>query len=67
LPDNSKLLYIASRLAVINADPGLYAKETLINKEILDELDISLSDMNQSLEHCNEQAMELLATFPIQG
>jgi HD-like signal output (HDOD) protein len=67
IPDNSKLLYIASRLAVINADPGLYAKEALIHKAILDDLGIDLSDMNQSLEYCNEKAMELLATFPIQG
>lgn len=67
LPDNSKLLYVASRLAVINADPGLYAKEALIHKAILDDLGIESSDMSQSLEYCNEQAMELLATFPIQG
>jgi predicted heme/steroid binding protein len=33
----------------------------------LDDLGIDSSDMSQSLEYCNEQAMELLATFPIQG
>ena len=48
----SQLLYIASRLAVINAEPGVYTKEALIN---------------QSLEYCNLQEMELLATLPIQG
>ena len=67
LPANSKLLYIASRLAVINAEPGVYTKEALIHQDILDDLGISLDEINQSLEYCNLQAMELLATFPIQG
>ncbi|AQS37865.1 putative signal transduction protein [Shewanella psychrophila] len=64
---NSKLLYIASRIAVINAEPGVYTKEALINQGILDDLAISLDEINQSLEYCNLQAMELLSTFPIQG
>lgn len=67
LPDNSKLLYIASRLAVINAEPGVYAKEALINPDILDDLGISLDEINESLEYCNLQGIQLLATFPIQG
>ncbi|QFU24161.1 HDOD domain-containing protein [Shewanella eurypsychrophilus] len=67
LSANSQLLYIASRLAVINAEPGIYTKEELINQVILDDLGISLDELNQSLEYCNLQAMELLATFPIQG
>ncbi|WP_076410459.1 HDOD domain-containing protein [Shewanella sp. UCD-KL12] len=67
LPANSKLLYMASRLAVINAEPGMFTKEALINQAVLVELDISLDEINESLEYCNLQAMELLATFPIQG
>lgn len=67
LPDNSKLLYIASRLAVINAEPGLYAKEELVNPDILDDLGIGLDEVNESLEYCNLQGIQLLATFPIQG
>ncbi|WP_394147284.1 HDOD domain-containing protein [Shewanella atlantica] len=67
LPENSKLLYIASRLAVINAEPGIYTKEALINADILDDMGISLDELNESLQYCNLQAMELLATFPIQG
>ena len=35
-----QLLYIASRLAVINAEPGVYTKEALINQLILDDLGI---------------------------
>ncbi len=64
---NSKLLHIASRIAVINAEPGVFSKEALLNQGILDELDISFEEINESLEYCNLQAMELLATFPIQG
>ena len=66
LSANSQLLYVASRLAVINAQPGLYAKEELIHQDLLDSLPVSMDELNQALDFCNEQAMELLATFPIQ-
>ncbi len=62
---NAKLLYIASRLAVINAEPGIYHLD-LIDSSILDDLDISGEDLKESLAYCNQQAMELLAAFPIQ-
>ena len=61
----SNLLYVASRLAVFNSHPGLYSKKTIVGQHILDSLGLTEEDIDGAIEHCNEQAMELLAAFPI--
>ena len=62
---NIYLLYLASRLAILNAHPGLYNKRTFIGSHILDELEISDEEIDECLNFCNEKAVELLAAFPI--
>ncbi|REL37470.1 HDOD domain-containing protein [Thalassotalea euphylliae] len=61
----SNLLYVASRLAVYNSHPGLYSKKTIVGQHILDSLGLTEEDIDAAIEHCNEQALELLAAFPI--
>lgn len=66
LAEDSSILYIASRLAVMNADPSIYAKQQIIDPAVLKKLGLTKQDLKDALAYCNEQAMELLATFPIQ-
>ena len=65
LSANINLLYVASRLAVLNAHPGMYKKKTFIGRHVLDDLDISPEDVDDCLNYCNEKAVELLTAFPI--
>lgn len=61
----SNLLYVASRLAVLNSHPGMYSKKTFIGAHVLEDLGLTHEDVDSALEHCNIKAMELLAAFPI--
>ena len=61
----SNLLYVASRLAILNAHPGIYSKKTFVGQHILDDLNISADDIDSALEYCDAKAMELISAFPI--
>lgn len=61
----AQLLFVASRLAIINSHPGMYSKKSFIDAQVLDSLDITADDIDSALEHCNVKALELLAAFPI--
>lgn len=61
----AKLLFVASRLAIINSHPGMYSKKTFIDADVLESLGITSEDIDNALEHCNIKALELLAAFPI--
>ncbi|NMP32031.1 HDOD domain-containing protein [Thalassotalea sp. M1531] len=61
----SNLLYIGSRLAVYNAHPGLYSKKNIVGQHLLEDLGLSMKDVDDALDYCNEKAMEMLSAFPI--
>jgi len=61
LPTEGLLLYVASRLAVCNSHPGLYRQERLIGQHVLDELNFTSDDLNEAIDYCNAQGMEIMA------
>ncbi|WP_448212875.1 HDOD domain-containing protein [Colwellia sp. MEBiC06753] len=63
--EESNLLYVASRLAILNAHPGMYSKKTFVGQHILDDLGINAQDIDDALEYCNAKALELINAFPI--
>ena len=67
LSPESTLLYIASRLAVVNSHPGMYSKINLIGKHLLDDLSISVDDIDEALDFCNAEGMAIMSALKITG
>jgi len=65
LDNASNLLYVGSRLAVYNSHPGLYSKKNIVGPHIIQDLGITMDDIDEALEYCNAKALELLAAFPV--
>lgn len=63
----STLLYITSRLAIINSHPGMYSKINFIGKHLLDDLGITMSDMDDALEFCNAEGMAIMSALKVTG
>lgn len=63
----STLLYVTSRLAVINSHPGMYSKVNFIGKHLLEDLNISMNDIDEALEFCNTEGMAIMSALKITG
>ncbi len=66
LPE-STLLYITSRLAVINSHPGMYSKVNLLGKHLMEDLNITLNDIDDALDYCNAEGMAIMSALKITG
>jgi HD-like signal output (HDOD) protein len=67
LSPESTLLYIASRLAIVNSHPGIYSKVNLIGKHLLEDLNISMADIDDALEFCNAEGMAIMSALKVIG
>ena len=67
LSPESTLLYVTSRLAIINSHPGMYSKLNFIGKHLMKDLDITLNDIDEALEFCNAEGMAIMAALKITG
>lgn len=67
LSPESTLLYITSRLAVINSHPGMYSKVSLIGKHLMEDLNISINDIDEALDFCNAEGMAIMSALKVTG
>jgi len=67
LSPESTLLYIASRLAIINSHPGMYSKVNLIGKHLMDDLEITTKDLDAALDFCNAEGMAIMSALKVTG
>jgi len=67
LSPESTLLYITSRLAIINSHPGMYSKENLIGKHLMEDIGITMNDIDEALEFCNAEGMAIMSALKITG
>ncbi len=67
LSPESTLLYITSRLAIINSHPGMYSKINLIGRHLMEDLDITIKDIDDALEFCNAEGMAIMAALKVTG
>ena len=67
LSPESTLLYISSRLAVINSHPGMYSKINLVGKHLMDDLNITVEDIDATLEYCNAEGMAIMSALKVIG
>ncbi len=65
LDEKSSLLFVTSRLALINSHPGMYSKKTFLGQHLLDDLKISADDIEQALEFCNVEGMAIMSALNV--
>lgn len=63
LDTSSALLYVASRLAVCNSHPGIFQKERLIGQHVLDDLQLSATDLNEAIDYCNAEGLQIMSVL----
>lgn len=67
LSPESTLLYITSRLAIMNSHPGMYSKVNLIGRHLLEDLNITMNDIDDALEFCNAEGMAIMSALKVTG
>jgi len=65
LDKSTSLLFITTRLALVNSHPGMYSKKTFLGKHLLDELSISSVDIDEALEFCNVEGMAIMSALNV--
>ena len=61
----AQLLYMASRLAILNYHPGLYDKNTFIPRGLLLELELEWDDLNNAIDFCNAEGLVILSALKL--
>lgn len=67
LSPESSLLYICSRLAIVNSHPGMYSKINFIGKHLIEDLKISSNDIDDALDYCNVEGMAIMSALKVIG
>jgi HD-like signal output (HDOD) protein len=60
---HASLLYICSRLALLNSHPGMYAKKSFVGQHIMQDLGISMMELDQALDFCNSEGMSIMSAL----
>lgn len=61
----ASLLYVASRLALLNSHPGMYVKKNFIGQHILKDLDISMAELDEATNFCNIEGLSILTALKL--
>lgn len=62
---NSQLLYIASRLALLNSHPGMYSKQSFLGQHIMEDLGITKNDINEAINFCNLEGLSIMSALKL--
>jgi len=61
------LLYICSRLALLNSHPGMYSKKSFVGQHIMEDLGLTIDDLDEALDFCNSEGMAILSALKLKG
>jgi HD-like signal output (HDOD) protein len=67
LSPESTLLYITSRLAIINSHPGMYSKANFLGQHLMEDLSITMKDIDDALAFCNAEGMAIMSALKVTG
>ena len=62
---SASLLYICSRLALLNSHPGMYNKKTFVGQHIMHDLGITMNDLEQAINYCNSEGLAILSALKL--
>lgn len=63
----ASLLYICTRLALLNSHPGMYSKKSFIGQHIMQDLNITMSDLDEAINFCNIEGLAIMAALKLKG
>ncbi|NQZ81717.1 MAG: HDOD domain-containing protein [Colwellia sp.] len=63
----AKLLYVASRLALLNSHPGMYSKQTFLGQHLMEDLGLSVDDIEQAVNFCNLEGLSILTALKLKA
>jgi len=65
LDPKSSLLFITTRLALVNSHPGMYSKKTFLGQHLLEDLNITANDIDEAIEFCNVEGMSIMSALNV--
>ncbi|MFT5756670.1 MAG: HD-like signal output (HDOD) protein [Alteromonadaceae bacterium] len=61
----AKLLYVASRLALLNSHPGMYSKHTFLGQHLMKDLGLTFEDIDDAVNFCNLEGLSILTALKL--
>jgi len=59
------LLYICTRLALLNSHPGMYSKKSFVGQHVMEDLGITLEDLDEAVSFCNIEGMAIMSALKL--
>lgn len=59
------LLYICTRLALLNSHPGMYSKKSFIGQHIMEDLGVTFDDLDEALNFCNIEGLSIMSALSL--
>jgi len=61
----AKLMYVASRLALLNSHPGMYSKQTFLGQHLMEDLGLNFDDIEQAVNFCNLEGLSIMTALKL--
>jgi len=65
--DVVSLLYICTRLALLNSHPGMYSKKLFVGQHVMQDIGITLDDLDEAVDFCNVEGMAILSALKLKS
>ena len=65
--DVVSLLYICTRLALLNSHPGMYSKKQFVGQHVMQDIGITLEDLDEAVDFCNVEGMAIISALKLKA
>lgn len=65
--DVVSLLYICTRLALLNSHPGMYSKKLFVGQHVMQDLGITLNDLDEAVNFCNVEGLAIISALKLKA
>jgi len=65
--DVVSLLYICTRLALLNSHPGMYSKKLFVGQHVMQDIGITLDDLDEAVDFCNVEGMAIISALKLKA
>ena len=63
--DAASLLYICSRLALLNSHPGMYSRKLFVGQHVMQDLGITLEELDEAINFCNIEGLSIISALKL--
>ncbi|MEW6981671.1 HDOD domain-containing protein [Colwelliaceae bacterium 6471] len=61
----ASLLYVTSRLALLNSHPGMYPKKSFVGQHVMEDLGLTMDDLDEAVNFCNIEGMNIMSALSL--